>query len=134
MIAAGNDSLYRRLCTTLGRPELGQDARFLTNGDRVVNRGVLVPMIEEITATWDLEELMAALDGAGIPNAPLQNVAQVTAHAQTEAVGILQKGPEGALPTVGLPLAFDGARSSYNRVPPELGEHNEAVLGTGKAL
>lgn len=131
MIAAGNDSLYRRLCTALGRPELGQDLRFLSNGDRVVNRGVLIPMIEQVTGAWDLEELMAALDAAGIPNAPLQNVAQVTAHAQTEAVGILQKGPEGSLPTVGLPLAFDGKRSSYERAPPELGEHNEAVLGTG---
>ncbi|HYY85216.1 MAG TPA: CoA transferase [Beijerinckiaceae bacterium] len=132
MIAAGNDNLYRRLCATLGRPELGEDARFLTNGDRVVNRGVLVPMIEEITRTWDIEELMAALDKAGIPNAPLQNVAQVTDHPQTHAVGILQQGPEGALPTVGLPLAFDGERSSYERAAPELGEHNETVLGTAK--
>ena len=132
MIAAGNDNLYRRLCATLGRPELGEDARFLTNGDRVVNRGVLVPMIEEITRTWDIEELMAALDKAGIPNAPLQNVAQVSAHPQTQAVGILQQGPEGALPTVGLPLAFDGERSSYERAAPALGEHNETVLGTAK--
>ena len=132
MIAAGNDNLYRRLCATLGRPELGDDARFLTNGDRVVNRSVLVPMIEEITRTWDIEELMAALDKAGIPNAPLQNVAQVTDHPQTHAVGILQQGPEGALPTVGLPLAFDGERSSYERAAPALGEHNETVLGTAK--
>lgn len=132
MIAAGNDNLYRRLCATLGRPELGEDARFLTNGDRVVNRGILVPMIEEITRTWDIDELMAALDKAGIPNAPLQNVAQVSAHPQTQAVGILQQGPEGALPTVGLPLAFDGERSSYERAAPALGEHNETVLGTAK--
>ena len=132
MIAAGNDNLYRRLCATLGRPELGEDARFLTNGDRVVNRGILVPMIEEITRTWDIEELMAALDKAGIPNAPLQNVAQVSDHPQTQAVGILQQGPEGALPTVGLPLAFDGERSSYERAAPALGEHNETVLGTAK--
>jgi crotonobetainyl-CoA:carnitine CoA-transferase CaiB-like acyl-CoA transferase len=132
MIAAGNDNLYRRLCATLGRPELGEDARFLTNGDRVVNRGILVPMIEEITRTWDIEELMAALDKAGIPNAPLQNVAQVSDHPQTQAVGILQQGPEGALPTVGLPLAFDGERSSYERAAPALGEHNETVLGIAK--
>jgi crotonobetainyl-CoA:carnitine CoA-transferase CaiB-like acyl-CoA transferase len=132
MIAAGNDNLYRRLCATLGRPDLGEDTRFLTNGDRVVNRGVLVPMIEEITRTWDIEELMAALDKAGIPNAPLQNVAQVTDHPQTHAVGILQEGPEGALPTVGLPLAFDGERSSYERAAPELGEHNDAVFKAAK--
>jgi crotonobetainyl-CoA:carnitine CoA-transferase CaiB-like acyl-CoA transferase len=132
MIAAGNDNLYRRLCATLGRPDLGEDTRFLTNGDRVVNRGVLVPMIEEITRTWDIEELMGALDKAGIPNAPLQNVAQVTDHPQTHAVGILQEGPEGALPTVGLPLTFHGERSSYERAAPELGEHNDAVFKAAK--
>jgi crotonobetainyl-CoA:carnitine CoA-transferase CaiB-like acyl-CoA transferase len=133
MIAAGNDNLYRRLCTTLGRPELGEDVLFRTNGDRVVNRGVLIPILEEIIRTWTIDELMAALDAAGIPNSPLQNVAQVTAHPQTEAIGILQHGPEGALPTVGLPLSFDGKRSSYERAAPELGEHNKDILGAAKA-
>jgi crotonobetainyl-CoA:carnitine CoA-transferase CaiB-like acyl-CoA transferase len=59
-------------------------------------------------------------------------VAQVSDHPQTQAVGILQQGPEGALPTVGLPLAFDGERSSYKRAAPALGEHNETVLGIAK--
>jgi crotonobetainyl-CoA:carnitine CoA-transferase CaiB-like acyl-CoA transferase len=75
---------------------------------------------------------MGALDAAGIPNAALQDVAQVTAHPQTEAVGILQKGPAGALPTVGLPLSFGGKRSGYARAAPELGQHNEAILGAAK--
>ena len=132
MIAAGNDNLYRRLCATLGLPELAEDARFRTNGDRVVNRGILIPLIEERTRGWTIADLMAALDEAGIPNAPLHNVAEVTAHPQTAAVGILQQGPEGALPTVGLPLAFDGERSAYERGAPALGEHNEAVLRPAK--
>jgi crotonobetainyl-CoA:carnitine CoA-transferase CaiB-like acyl-CoA transferase len=133
MIAAGNDNLFRRLCAALRRPDLAEDARFRTNSDRVVSREILVPIIEDLTRTWDIEELMAALDAAGIPNAPLQNVAQVSAHPQTEAVGILQKGPTGALPTVGIPLTFDGQRSTYERAAPKLGEHNEAVLGTASS-
>jgi len=132
MIAAGNDNLYRRLCATLGRPDLCDDARFRTNGDRVVNRSVLIPLLEEIVRAMNIEDLMTALDVAGVPNAPLQNLAQVSAHAQTEAVGILQKGPDGALPTIGLPLTFDGERSSYNRTAPALGEHNNALLGNTK--
>jgi crotonobetainyl-CoA:carnitine CoA-transferase CaiB-like acyl-CoA transferase len=133
MIAAGNDNLFRRLCAALRRPDLAEDARFRTNSDRVVSREILVPIIEDLTRAWDIEELMAALDAAGIPNAPLQNVAQVSAHPQTEAVGILQKGPTGALPTVGIPLTFDGQRSTYERAAPKLGEHNEAVLGTASS-
>lgn len=133
MIAAGNDNLYRRLCVAIGRRDLADDERFRTNGDRVLNRGVLVPLIDETVRAMKIEDLMAALDAAGIPNAPLQNLAQVSGHAQTQAVGILQKGPDGALPTVGLPLTFDGIRSSYARGAPALGEHNDKVLGTAKA-
>jgi crotonobetainyl-CoA:carnitine CoA-transferase CaiB-like acyl-CoA transferase len=129
MIAAGNDNLYRRLCTALGRPGLCDDARFRTNRDRVVNRSMLISLLEEIVRAMNIEDLMTALDAAGVPNAPLQNLAQVSAHAQTEAVGILQKGPNGALPTIGLPLTFDGERSSYDRTAPGLGEHTDALLG-----
>ena len=133
MIAAGNDGLFRKLCTVLGQPEWGEDARFRTNGDRVVNRGVLIPMLEEKIRAWPIEQLQAALDAAGIPNAPLQDVAQVTAHPQTQAVGIIQEGPDGALATVGLPVKFDGRRSGYERPAPELGQHNDAVFGTAAA-
>jgi len=128
MIAAGNDNLFRKLCGAISAPELADDPRFRTNKDRVVNRDILIPLIEAITRTWPIEKLMQVLDAAGIPNAPLQNVAQVAAHPQTEAVGILQRGPVGALPTVGLPLSFDGKRAAYEHPAPELGEHNDAVF------
>lgn len=133
MIAAGNDSLFRRLCAALGRPELGSDPRFRTNSDRVVNRESLIPQLEGITRTWAMAELMPALDAAGIPNAPLQNVAQVSDHPQTAAVGILQRGPPGALPTVGVPLSFDGRRAASTRAAPALGEHNDTVLAAAAA-
>lgn len=128
MIAAGNDNLFRKLCAALSAPELAQDPRFRSNADRVSHRDILIPLIEAVTREWPIEKLMAALDQAGIPNAPLQNVAEVSAHPQTAAVGILQHGPEGALPTVGMPLTFDGRRSAYERPAPELGQHNDTIF------
>lgn len=133
MIAAGNDNLFRRLCAALGRPELCADPRFRTNSDRVVHRESLIPLLEGIIRARAIAELMLALDAAGIPNAPLQNVAQVSAHPQTAAVGILQEGPPGALPTVGVPLSFDGRRVAYTRAAPGLGEHNDTVLAAAVA-
>ena len=128
MIAAGHDNLFRKLCAAVSAPELAQDPRFRSNSDRVNNRAILVPLIEAITREWPIKELMAVLDQAGIPNAPLQNVAEVSAHPQTAAVGILQDGPDGALPTVGVPLTFNGRRSTYERPAPKLGEHNDTIL------
>jgi crotonobetainyl-CoA:carnitine CoA-transferase CaiB-like acyl-CoA transferase len=128
MIAAGNDNFFRKLCATISAPELAQDPRFRSNGERVQNREILIPLIENITREWPIKDLMAALDAAGIPNAPLQNVAEVSAHPQTAAVGILQQGPDGALPTIGVPLTFDGRRSAYERPAPKLGQDNDIIL------
>lgn len=127
MIAAGNDDLYRKLCTALDHQEWATDQRFTTNADRVTHREVLLPMIADATGHQSVETLAARLDALGIPNAKLQDVAQVAAHPQTEALGILQaERPEG-LRLVGLPVSFDGTRPAMRWPVPRLGEHNDLL-------
>ena len=58
-------------------------------------------------------EWLARLDAAGVPAAPIENVAQVVASPQTAALGMLQKGPHLDMTLTGLPLEFDGARPPY---------------------
>ena len=125
MIAAGNDGLYRKLCTVLDHPEWAADERFTTNAGRVAHREVLLPMIEQATRPQALDALAARLDALGIPNAPLQDVAQVAAHPQTEALGILQAQRADGLRMVGLPVSFDGTRPAMQWPVPRLGEHND---------
>src|ERR1019366_1582257 len=48
-IAIGNDAQFRRLCEAVGRPEIGTDARFLTNAERLKHRAAL---IEQLAATF----------------------------------------------------------------------------------
>ncbi len=127
MIAAGNDGLYRKLCTVLGHPEWPADERFTTNAGRVAHREVLLPMIEEATRQQALDALAARLDALGIPNALLQDVAQVAAHPQTEALGILQAQHADGLRMVGLPVSFDGMRPEMQWPVPRLGEHNDLL-------
>src|SRR6266481_7340554 len=50
MVAAGNDNLFRRLCTAIGRPGLAEDSRFRTNSDRVVNRPALIAILSDLFA------------------------------------------------------------------------------------
>lgn len=129
MVAAGNDNLFRRLCGALGHQGLAEDPRFLTNRDRVVNRAVLVPTLAKIFVTEPIAAWTKRLDAAGIPNGPIQNVEQVVADAQTEALGILQNWPGSPLALVGLPLSFDGTRPPLVKLAPTLGEDNHTVLG-----
>ena len=127
VIGAGNDNLFRKLARALARPDLEADPRFATNADRVRNREILVPLLEVEVAQRSIAEMRALLDEAGVPNAPVQRIDQVVEEPHAKALGIIQPGPEGALPTVGLPLRFDGARPPYERAAPRLGQHTHEL-------
>jgi crotonobetainyl-CoA:carnitine CoA-transferase CaiB-like acyl-CoA transferase len=132
MVAAGNDNLFRRLCAAIDRPGLAEDPRFRTNGDRVVNRRSLIPILADIFAAAPAAVWIARLDAAGIPNSPIQSLDQVVADAQTAALGIIQQAPESsALSLVGLPLSFDGVRPPFVKPAPRLGEDNSEIIDRG---
>jgi crotonobetainyl-CoA:carnitine CoA-transferase CaiB-like acyl-CoA transferase len=126
MVAAGNDNLFRRLCTAIGRPGLAEDSRFRTNSDRVVNRRTLIPVLSELFATQPLAVWAARLDAAGIPNGPIQTVDQVVVDPQTAALGIIQQF--GSISLVGLPLSFGGSRPPFAKLAPRLGEDNPEII------
>ena len=127
MVAAGNDNLFRALAGALGKPELAGDARFATNSKRVENRRILVPLLEDIFRSQPSAAWQARLDAAGVPAAPMENVAQVIASPQTAALGILQKDRDLDMTLVGLPLEFDGERPPVRLSAPKLGEHNSML-------
>ncbi|HEX3881246.1 MAG TPA: CoA transferase [Stellaceae bacterium] len=129
MVAAGNDNLFRRLAGVIGRPSLAEDPRFRTNGDRVVNRAELVPILADIFATEKRAHWARLLEEAGIPNGPINTMEQVVADPQTLALGQIQRQPGSGLALVGMPLSFDGARPSFAKRAPTLGEDNGAILG-----
>jgi crotonobetainyl-CoA:carnitine CoA-transferase CaiB-like acyl-CoA transferase len=129
MVAAGNDNLFRRLCTALDRPDLAEDARFRSNKDRVVHRAELVPILAAIFRARPVAYWADLLEGAGIPNGPLHTLDQVVADPQTRALGMIQRRAGSELGLVGLPLSFDGARPPFAKGAPALGEDNDAKLG-----
>lgn len=127
VIGGGNDGLFRKLVEALRIPDLARDARFATNAERVKHRRVLIPLIEAEVAKQSVSQMRALLDAAGVPNAPVQRIDEIPHDPQALALGIIQPGPEGALPTLGLPLRFDGVRPAYERAAPTLGEHGTAA-------
>jgi len=126
MVAAGNDNLFRRLCTAIGRPGLAEDSRFRTNSDRVLNRPALIAILSDLFATEPITVWAERLDAAGIPNGPIQRVDQVVADAQTAALGIIQQ--LSSISLVGLPLSFAGARPPFAKLAPQLGEDNPEIV------
>jgi crotonobetainyl-CoA:carnitine CoA-transferase CaiB-like acyl-CoA transferase len=128
VIAAGNDKLFAALAKVFGHPEWAEDARFKTNPDRVRNQSVLYGWIEKIVFEKTSSEWGKILDAAEIPNAPMQTIAEVLAHPQTKALGMMQQSPDGAISLLGLPLSFDGERPGFRRSPPTLGADTKEVF------
>ena len=128
VIAAGNDKLFARFCRALGHAEWIDDPAFRTNADRVDNRGRLNALVAAVINTATREHWLATLDRAGVPCAPMLALNEVLAHPQSEALGMLQPGPDGGMPLMGMPLTFDGERPPYRRRAPDLGEGTGMVL------
>jgi crotonobetainyl-CoA:carnitine CoA-transferase CaiB-like acyl-CoA transferase len=132
MIAAGSDALFVKAATALGAPELPRDARFADNPARVAHRAELVDALSRITRGLASAEVLARLQSAGVPCAPILTLDRVAGEPQTEASGMLISAKHPRLPdyrTVGLPVRWDGERPGVARVPPLLGEHTAEVLG-----
>ena len=128
VIAAGSDSLFRSLAKVLGRPAWLDDVRFVDNPARVNHQTELYGMIEAIVAGQTSAHWTALLEAAGVPCAPVNDLAQMLAHPQTEALGLVQDVPGTGMRFLGLPLSFDGVRPKPLAPPPKLGEHTELFL------
>ena len=129
MVAAGNDNLFRRLCAALDRPALAEDPRFRTNGDRVVHRAELIPILSDMFVQKPRAHWARLLEPVGIPNGPIHSLDQVVADPQVRALDMLQHRAGSGLSLLGLPLSFNGERPPFTKQAPSLGEDNERILG-----
>ena len=131
ILAVGNDSQFRAFCRVAGHPDWGTDERFAKNSGRIVNRQVLIPMIEEVMVTRTRDDWIAALEGVGVPCGPIQTIDQVFEHPQVKSRELWQNIPHpvaGTSPTTASPIRYSDTPVQYRRAAPMLGEHTEEIL------
>jgi glutaryl-CoA transferase len=131
IVACGNDNLFRKFCEAAGCPELAVDPRFATNGKRVENRAQITALIQKIFIEKSTAEWLPLLEAAGVPNGPINDLAQVFEEPQVKARGVkieLEHAAAGKLPLVASPMRFSGTPLAYQLPPPLLGEHTDQVL------
>ena len=126
ILGIANDGFWSAFCDLAGETDLAQDPRFTTNGSRVANRAVLVPIVAGILARRCRADWLAALAARGIPSSPVHTLGELSAHPQLEASDMILR--DGTFQTIASPLRADGQRPSLRLRPPGLGEHNRAVL------
>jgi crotonobetainyl-CoA:carnitine CoA-transferase CaiB-like acyl-CoA transferase len=131
ILAVGNDGQFARFCQVAGRPELAVDARFARNQDRVRNRAVLVPLLEEIMRGRRKPDWLAALEAAKVPCGAINNLAEVFADPQVRERGMVHQWQHplaGPLNLVASPLKLSGTPVRTDIPPPLLGQHTQEVL------
>lgn len=131
ILAVGNDGQFAKFCQVAGRPELATDPRFARNQDRVRNRDVLVPLLEEIMRTRRKVDWLAALEAAKVPCGAINNLAEVFADPHVRERGMVHQWEHplaGPLALVGSPLKLGATPVRTDLPPPLLGQHTQQVL------
>jgi CoA:oxalate CoA-transferase len=132
IIAAGNDHLFGLLCTAMERDDLATDDRFKTNEMRHNNVDALEQMMETTLLTKTVAEWLEILDGAGVPAAPINDVARVMSDPQVQArnmVVAVRDPIVGDLKVAGNPIKVWAAAENLNYTPPpELDAHRAEIL------
>jgi crotonobetainyl-CoA:carnitine CoA-transferase CaiB-like acyl-CoA transferase len=131
VVAVGNNTQFIALCAVLGMEVLAQDARFLTNRLRVMNRIALVELLGDVVRSRTVEQLVSTLSARNIPCGPVNTVAQAFSEPMIEARGTVHHfvREDGArVPSVSYPGALSRTPSRFSRMPPRLGEHTIEVL------
>ena len=120
ILAVGNDAQFRRCCAVLGlepRPE------WASNAGRLEHKPALFAAIEALTTRWTSDELLTALEAAGVPAGPINTVAQAFADPQVRARGMqieVQRDDGSVLPGLRTPIRFSHADLALGRAAPSL--------------
>ncbi|NYT76014.1 CoA transferase [Alcaligenaceae bacterium] len=131
-MAAGNDALWKAVCSVVGREDLIQDGRFDTTINRATHQEALRDMLEDIFITDVAEVWLERFRQAGVPCAPVNTYSDVLADVQVEHmqwVQPLELPGGGQTKTFVSPIRFNERTAGVMRPPPSLGEHNEEILG-----
>jgi crotonobetainyl-CoA:carnitine CoA-transferase CaiB-like acyl-CoA transferase len=132
VITVGNNAQYQRFCRdVINRPELAEDPRFQTNGDRSANRAELLPHIVHALAQRTRAELLQRLGACGIPCGEVLGLHEALTSPRAAEAGLVTRQPHpeaGSTPVLAPPYRVDGARLPVRRPPPQLGADTPSVL------
>lgn len=132
VVAAGNNLLFAKLAEALGDPDMAKDERFATNDARTQNHDALKPRLEALMARRPVAEWLSILDRAGVPNGPINNVAQALGDPQIVARNMVVTSDDtvaGTLKMAGNPIKMTGFADPSTRGPtPDLDGDRAAIL------
>lgn len=130
LIAANQDTVFRRLATAMGRPELADDPRYSSHTARGQRQQELDDLIAEWTRTLTQEQLIALMDEHGIPAGGIYRAPEMLEdpHFKARQAIIEVMHPElGSLKMQNIAPKLSLTPGQVRAVGPDLGQHNDEV-------
>jgi len=131
LIGGNGDNVYARLTEAMGRPDLKTDPKFVDHNSRGVNQTELDGIISGWTSTFDLQDLLALLEGKGIPASRVFRAPDMLEDPQFVARESLVTVEHPVFGPIRMQNAFPKLSATPGQVRwpgPTLGEHTAAVL------
>ena len=134
VIAANQDTVFRRLCAAMGQPELATDDRFVDHVARGRNQDELDKIIADWAAQRQPDDVIDTLSAAGVISGPINTVAEVVRDPQLQARGMLVEHYDEGIgrnvlgPGI-IPVLSESPGSVRNAGPARPGQHNSEVYG-----
>lgn len=131
LIAANQDTVFRRLAEAMEQPNLAVDVRFSSHEARGANQEELDNIVAEWSASRSREELLAVLDAHGVPRGDIYRAPEMLADPHFAARESLISVPHPVLGSIKMQNVFPRLSDTPGRVVhpgPELGEHNREIL------
>ena len=131
VVIAAREEEWKKLCRVIGREDLMDDERFLTNDLRSKNHQVLESVLNDIFRANPRDEWLALFDREGIVASPVNTIEQVAgdSHAQAREMFLNVAHPRlGALKMTGTPMKFSRTPCQIKKASPDLGEHTMDIL------
>lgn len=133
-VAVGNDKQFRAFAAAIGRPELADDPRFVTNPLRVANRDDLCAVIATELAARGADHWYTVLTDAGVPAGPINDLSEAFTFANSLGIAATVSVPGSPTPQVANPIAFSATPVSYRLPPPPLGGVTDESRGVSTPL
>ena len=134
VIAANQDTVFRRLCAAMGQPELATDDRFVDHVARGRNQDELDKIIGDWAAQRQPDDIIETLSAAGVISGPINTVAEVVRDPQLRARGMLvehydERIGRNVLGPGVIPVLSETPGGVRNAGPARPGQHNAEVYG-----
>lgn len=132
VLAVGNDRQFHAFCGFAGKKDIADDPRFAKNRDRVNNRGLLIPLLQDVIGRNTMDHWCSGLEKLGVPCGPVNTLPRVFADPQVTARAMTTEmrhpfSPE-PMRLISNPLRFSQTPVSYRAAPPVLGQHTDEIL------